>query len=867
MKKRLVIVDISSFIFRAFFAIRPLHSPDGVPVNAVHGVLSMLLKLFSVYSPSHIFIARDTGEKTFRSDIYPEYKANRQQPPEDLIPQFDCLYKILEELDIPQVFVAGYEADDVIGTAVIRWKDDFEEVLIASGDKDLMQLVGDNVKMVDTMKNVVYDSEKVKEKMGVGPGQIIDYLAMVGDNSDNIPGMRGIGPKGALKLLEEHGTLDACVACKDSFKGKKLVTAFSDYLKDAFISKKLVTIVTDLDLGIETDKLEYCLQGNPQVLKTLKQLGLKAVLGKFEEIEQSGGTEKEEARFTLTKVEGEKDFERMMVILKDGSPMALECFFDGEDPFQREVVAVSLSVDGKEGFYCSMEGIRLERLLEASFGRKDVEIYSSQWQEIMAYLFRVGKSCFARRFDVIQAHFVANPDANSELNSVVRMYLNVDFQEWKEGQREALRSCAVYQLANKLKEELKAKEVENVYRDIDDPLFPVLARMEMAGVVINKEYFLELEEELDKKILAIEKKIEGHSEGMEINLHSPKQVSTLLFDVLGMPVIKKTKTGLSTDVGVLSVLDKKNISPVPGLILKHRELGKLLSTYVRSLPELINPVSGRIHARFHQHIAATGRLSSTHPNLQNIPIRTEMGRKVRKGFIARPGFILLGADYSQVELRLLAYFSGDPVMLEAFRNDRDIHRQTASEVLGVPLEKVTSEERSRAKAVNFGLMYGQSSFGLASQLGISRREAKDYITRYFIRFIRVKEYLDSLKEFAEKTGYSLTVKNRKRFWPDIRSQNRTIKAVAERGAINTPIQGSAADIIKKAMVGIQEELERQELGAKMIIQVHDELIFEVSEEELETVKILVKNSMENVLGPERRLKVDMNVGVSWYDLK
>ena len=334
-----------------------------------------------------------------------------------------------------------------------------------------------------------------------------------------------------------------------------------------------------------------------------------------------------------------------------------------------------------------------------------------------------------------------------------------------------------------------------------------------------------------------------------------------------MPIIKKTKTGLSTDVEVLNVLNKKNINPIPGLILQHRELGKLLSTYVRNLPELINPISGRIHTRFHQHIAATGRLSSTQPNLQNIPIRTEMGQKVRKGFIARPGFILLGADYSQVELRLLAYFSQDPVMLEAFRNDHDIHLQTASEVMDVPLEKVTSQERSRAKAINFGLMYGQSSFGLASQLGISRKEAKDYITRYFLRFIKVKEYLDSLKEFAEKTGYSLTVKKRKRFWPDIRSQNRTIKAVAERGAINTPIQGSAADIIKMAMTDIQKKLDQQELNAKMIIQVHDELIFEVSEEALTTVKSLVKDSMENILGPERHLKVDMNVGVSWYDLK
>ena len=865
--KRLIIVDISSFVFRAFFAIRPLHSPDGTPVNAVHGVLSMLLKLFSEYSPSHIFIAQDTGDKTFRSDLYPEYKANRQQPPEDLIPQFDILYKILGELNIPQVSLKGYEADDIIGTAALQWKDDFEEILIASGDKDLMQLVADNVKMVDTMKNVVYNKDEVQKKMGVEPGQIVDYLSMVGDSSDNIPGMRGIGPKGAIKLLQEHGTLEECIAQKDSFKGKKLVTAFTDHLEDALTSKKLVTIVTDLSLNVALKDLKYHFQATPQVLDTLRELGLKALLTKFEQVVVSGDEKKEVMRFIPHKIETENDFEQMMSMLEKTSNVAIDCFFDGKDPYEREIQVISLSFDGVKGFHCPISHDRLKRIFAASFKRKDIEIYSSQWQELIAYLLRTKQTVEAKRFDVIQAHFVANPDANSEFNAIMRMYLDLDFNELEQEKQELQRGPAIYLLAKKLKEELKTKNLENIYHDIDNPLTPVLAHMEMNGVMINKEYFLELEEELDKKILAIEKKVQGHGQGTPINLNSPKQVSSFLFDDLGLPIIKKTKTGFSTDVEVLNTLDKKNISPVPGLILQHRELGKLLSTYVRNLPGLINPSSGRIHTRFHQNIAATGRLSSTNPNLQNIPIRTEMGRRVRKGFIAHPGFILLGADYSQVELRLLAYFSQDPVMLEAFKNDRDIHRQTASEILDIPLDKVTQDERSRAKAVNFGLMYGQSSFGLASQLGISRKEAKDYITRYFLRFIKVKEYLDSLKEFADKAGYSLTVKNRKRFWPDIRSQNRTIKAMAERGAINTPIQGSAADIIKIAMVDIQNKLNRQKLTAKMIIQVHDELIFEVSEEELNTVKSLVKDSMENILGPDRHLKVDMNIGISWYDLK
>ena len=876
MHKRLIIVDISSFIFRAFFAIRPLSAPDGTPVNAVHGVLNMLLKLLEEYSPSHLFIAQDTGEKTFRSDLYPEYKSNRPEPPEALIPQFDIIHNILVELKLPHLSWPGYEADDIIGSAVAQWREQFEEILIASGDKDLMQLIGGNVKMVDTMKNITYDEKGVLEKMGVRPKQIVDYLSIVGDSSDNVPGMRGVGPKGAIKLLKEHENLDQCIALKDSFKGKALNRGFNEYLEDTLLSRKLVKIVTDIQLNVEVENLKYLLDPGPKALNLLQELGLKAVVARFEKMK--GETPKEELKINITRVDSSKDFARLMSLVEETSIAAMEFFFDGDDPCRREITSIGLSLDGTEVFYLPAQSIDLDKLLAATYGQEKFEIYSSNCQMDVAYLLRTGRSFCAQKFDVIQAHFVVNADVESKLVPVVRRYFDIELEEFKKDKVIAdseemaekwigERIYAIYRLAGELKKELKAKNVENVYYEIDAPLIPVLAGIEQAGVMINREFFLEFGEELEKKISAIEKKIQAHCDGEPINLNSPKQVSDLLFNRLKLPVVKKTKSGFSTDVEVLTILDSKNMSPIPGLMLQHRELGKLLSTYVRSLPDMVNPTSKRIHARFNQNIAATGRLSSNHPNLQNIPIRTEMGKRVRKGFIAHPGQLLFGADYSQVELRLLAHLSGDPVMQEAFRKDQDIHQQTAAEILGIPPEKITQNQRSYAKTVNFGLMYGQSSFGLASQLKISRQEAKDYITRYFSRFTEVKHYLDSLKEFAEEKGYSLTMMKRKRFLPDIRSSNRNLKAMAQRVAINSPIQGSAADIIKMAMVKIQREIKRQKLETKMILQVHDELIFEVSEEELETTKSLVIDTMENIAGPGLYLKVDTAVGVSWFDLK
>ncbi|GAB4009483.1 MAG: DNA polymerase I [Bdellovibrio sp.] len=896
--KRLIIVDVSSFIFRAFFAIRPLHAPDGTPVNAVHGVLSMLTKLIQDYEPTHLFIAKDSAGGSFRNEVYEEYKANRGEPPEDLIPQFDLIKKLIEKLKIPYLMHDDFEADDIIGSACTQWKNNFDEILIASGDKDLMQFVGGNVKMLDTMKDQIYDEKGVFEKMGVRPDQIVDYLSMVGDSSDNIPGLPGIGSKGAAKLLEQYGSISNILKHKDELKGKKVIEAFNDHLDKLDISQKLVKIVTDVDLGIKPEELEYHFVPNQDLIDFLNFLGFKSQLEKLQaKMKQingkKNGNKVTEESSLLSHSEGHRfnqGMRKLDDILKLISPCALigiDTLFDSMDPISKKPLLLGMSLDGVECFIFNaqedLEGFK--KLMRAIwFDPQKIVISMRPKDEIIWCLENLGETC-SQHLDVIQAHFVKNPEANHSESSIFEEcgveILHKELFTIKDGilknssdlEREELkafiasRAAGAYTAGSMLRESLNENKLLSVYEGIDDPLIDVLAKMEHRGIELNLSFFDEFEGTLAKKISAVEENIFTHCGGVSFNLNSPKQVGEVLFEKLALPVIKKTKTGYSTDVEVLEELDSRNLSPVPGLLMEHRELNKLQSTYVKALPQQINTKSGRLHTHFNQHVAQTGRLSSTNPNLQNIPIRTEMGRMVRKGFVAAKGKVLIGFDYSQVELRLLAHFSEDQTMIDAFKRGEDIHRQTASEVLGVPLDKVTSEERSKAKAVNFGLMYGQSSFGLAQQLRISRTEAKEYITRYFQRFHKVKSYLDSLKEFAERTGYAETFHGRKRFLADIHSQNRTMKAMAERVAINSPIQGTAADIIKLAMVKIEKAMNEKKLQSQMLLQVHDELIFEVVENEIDIVKSLVRDGMENVVELKVPLKVDMGMGDNWFDLK
>ena len=890
--KRLIVIDVSNFIFRAFFAIRPLNAPDGTPVNAVYGVLSMFLKLLSQYRPTHILMARDTAGGSFRNEMYKEYKANRSEPPEDLIPQFSLIKELIEKMEMPFAEDDNYEADDIIGSAVTQWKSDFDEILIASGDKDLMQFVGENIKLLDTMKDKIYERDQVYEKMGVYPEQIVDYLSMVGDSSDNVPGMRGIGAKGAAKLLAEHGNLDKCIEAKETFKGKKLTTAFSEYLEDGLLSRKLIQIVTDINLGKKPEDLGIKFYPSDELLSFLEKLGFNSTINKMMDLRKAeydaeGGDVIPAGimNIEVKKVDSKSDLDDLVELISSVEVISFHTEYDSGDILNRKLNSCTLSIDGETSYFIdfstgsSLSTDEQKRLLKVVWGAKDLEVASEHWKRDFFFAEENEYEVSCKAFDVIQAHYVADPGSRHDIISISKKVLDYDLinRDKKDpyllnlSLEEKIQFCGpraaiIFKLINFLKEELASKNLTSVLKELDLPLIPILSSMERAGISLDKNQLKVMEEELEVTIGNIEAEIFDLT-NEEINLNSPKQVAELLFEKLNLPVIKKTKTGYSTDSSVLEALDQKNVSPVPSLIIQHRELGKLLSTYVKTLPELIHSGDLRLHTHFNQHVAATGRLSSNNPNLQNIPIRTELGRKVRKAFVPKEGHLLLGADYSQVELRLLAHFSEDPTMVEAFKNGEDIHRQTASEVMGVALENVSSEDRSKAKAVNFGLMYGQSSFGLAGQLKISRKEAKDYITKYFERFSRVKSYLDGLKEKAEELGYSATMAGRKRFLPDIYSKNRTVKAMAERIAINSPIQGTAADIIKMAMIKIDERLKSGNYSSKLLLQVHDELIFEVPERELQEIQELVKYEMENIVSLCVPLTVDVGFGTNWFNLK
>lgn len=875
--KRLIVVDISSFIFRAFFAIRPMTSPKGIPVNAVYGTLTMLMKLLQNYNPTHVVLARDTKGGSFRNEKYDQYKANRGEPPEDLVPQFGLIEQLIEKMEIPAIAIPNYEADDIIGSFAIQFKDKFDEILIASGDKDLMQFIDGPVKMLDTMKDKIFTRKEVFEKMGVYPEQIVDYLSLLGDSSDNIPGVKGIGAKGAAKLLGEFETLDKVFENIETLTNKRAKTALEKHGQDAHLSKELVTIVTDLELGFKEDDLKYTLEGHEGFLDFLDELNFQSIKAK---VSAGAGNS-----VTLTKpktfidyeiIKEDKKYMEVLQYLAGYDQIYLEAFFTHDDYHKLDPIVYGVATGDKIYLYYAKDFDFVDFVKQLTC-IEDLLLVSSNTKSIY--------NCIEDKkdinvFDITQAHFVYDPEKKHNLQSMALEFIQENIPLIKELRKENFEDISSqksfeYGFAKRLycgirvypwlAKRVKENELEEILNDIDAPLMPILAKMEREGVILDKDYYKTLEEEFTKITTGIDKEVQKIS-GKEVNLKSPKQVRELLFDDLELPVVKKTKTGPSTDSSVLETLDKMGESEIPGLILKFREIEKLNSTYVKSLPELVHE-DGKLHTHFNQHVAQTGRLSSDNPNLQNIPIRTENGRKLRKGFKASPGHVLLGADYSQVELRLLAHFSEDDVMVKAFNDDQDIHAQTASEIFALPLKKVTKEERSYAKAINFGLMYGQSSFGLSQMLGISPGEAKEYITSYFTRFNKVKGYLDSLKEKCEETGYSETLYGRKRYIKDINSTNRQMKSMAERMAINSPIQGTAADIIKKAMLDVDAAMRAKNLKSKMLLQVHDELIFDVPEDEIKTMQDLVRDKMENVVSLKVPLKVDMGTADNWYDLK
>ncbi len=844
--KKIFLVDASSLFFRAYYAIRPLSSPTGVPVNAIYGFLSMIVKLLKEEKPEYLAFCYDRKEPSFRKEIDDNYKANRGEMPEDLIPQIPYIKKLADLLGIPSFEKDRFEADDLIGTLAHFGIKNKLDVVIVSGDKDFAQIIGPGIIMYDTMKGVRYDEAGVVEKWGVRPDQFIDYLALVGDSSDNIPGVSGIGPKGAQKLLSDYGSLDGVYAHLDDLSAK-LAEKLKNNKDNAYLSQKLVTIVNDVPLDIKLEDL-HIRPIHTQELKTLLQeLNFKAMakslLGEdaVEEAEKNSSpiendklTAESESYVGSNFSEKSMDCKELKKWLKSGDSvwaLSTERF----NLLSKENEIIILQGDPEElGAILSEKKLSWSGFDLKSFWRNFyVQSPQISWDsELAAYVLKAGDSSdFAKVYESQLAETLPTLPSPTQ---------------WLQ---------AHLKLAAHLQIKLKENNLDKIYKELDLPASPVLLKMEQHGFRIDTDQLAVQSKELSKDLNKIEKEI--HSEVGEVfNIASPKQIAHILFEKMQMPPGKKTKTGYSTDNEVLEKLAPEY--PIVRKILEYRELAKLKSTYVDALPQLVNPKTGRVHSTFRQAFTSTGRLSSINPNLQNIPIRTERGARVRKAFIADPGQVLLSVDYSQIELRILAHFAKDEALCKAFEKNLDIHTATASEVFEVSLDKVTADLRRAAKAVNFGIAYGQGVYGLAENLNIPRAEASNIIKRYFERFPGVKTYMEEIVKEAYEKGYVETLIGRRRYIDELKAKNNAVKKFGERAAINAPIQGTASDLVKKAMIEVAKQV-----PLTLLLQVHDELIFEGTEDEVQKYKPQVKQIMEQVAQLRVPLKVNMSVGPNW----
>jgi DNA polymerase-1 len=856
MMKRLFLVDISSLFFRAFYAIRPLTSPKGLPTNAVYGVLSMLTKLLKEENPDYIAICYDRKEPSFRKALYEEYKANRTEMPEELAPQIPVIKQLIDLLGLPSLEVPGFEADDIIGTLALAARKNDIEVFIVSGDKDFSQLIVDHMYLYDTMKNETLGPKQILEKWGVAPEKFLDYLALVGDTSDNIPGVKGIGPKGAQNLLAEFHTLDGIYAGLAKIKSESVRNKLETSKDNAYLSRKLATIVTDVP--VSTDFADYIPQG-PKISALqalLQELNFKSFEKSLIEgtLILGAGKSAKSALSTLASFDNSKistsvsavEQPQLQVEYVEASKLG-SVFRPGEEVW---------FFSGERGVFLSNGKTVFELQGELKEIGHTAGTLGLRWRghDLKTFWHQIGVSNPQPEWDSLLAAYSLRP---GEDHSFEKVY------SWMTGQvlPDLATSSDLIQaqilMSEKLRSELQRCEVENIYRDLELPLVVPLYEMENTGIRLDKDLLAIESKKLTQEIQELEKTIHGLA-GSEFNIGSPKQLSQILFEKLKLTSYKKTKTGYSTDNEVLEKLLKEH-EIIPHL-LQYRELTKLKSTYVDALPLMVKE-DGRIHSTFNQAMTATGRLSSIDPNLQNIPIKTKRGAQVRRAFVADSGKSLLSVDYSQIELRILAHFSEDPNMIRAFEQDLDIHTATASEVFNVKLQDVTPEMRRAAKAVNFGIAYGQGAFGLAENLGIARGEAQGIIQRYFERFSRVQNYIEDTIEKAKAQGYVKTLEGRRRYIDELKSSNGMLRKFGERAAINAPIQGSASDIVKRAMI----ELSKTMVGSplKMLLQVHDELIFEGPQEEVRAEAPRIVKVMESICKLKVPLKANSAIGPNW----
>lgn len=912
-KETLYLVDGSSYIYRAYFAIRHLSSPDGFPTNAIYGFIQMLLKLLKDYNPQHVAVVFDAGRTTFRTEMYPEYKANRVAMPDDLRVQMDPIREVVRAFNIPTLELQGYEADDIIGALAGRFANSGGKVVVVTGDKDLMQIVTDHITLLDTMKGKESGINDVIERFGVPPELVIDILGLAGDSSDNIPGVPGIGEKTAAKLILEFGSLDQLLARADEVKGKN-GEKLREFRDQALLSRRLATIERDVPLEVALETLIAREPDQEALNAFFKKFGFTTLIKEL----TGRATLSPEHYHTVTT---EAALETLAAGLEQSGEFAFDLETTSLDPRQAEIVGLSFSYRDHEAFYIpvghvtslqqrtpvqepAQGGFDFSRAPQSPPGTVEGQLSRSAVLDLLRPLFenpalrKVGQNLkfdmqvLANNgiilagvwFDTMLASYLLNPARQGHgLDALAQEHLNhrmISFQDVAGSGRDqknfaevgieaaaryaAEDADAAWLLHRKFEPLLKAGHDDTLFHTVEMPLLSILAGMENHGVLLDCALLDRLSADFAVRMTTLEEQVFSLA-GERFNLNSPKQLGEILFDRMGLKSGKKNKgkTGWSTDNEVLSLLAEDQ--EIARLILDYRSVAKLKSTYTDALPRLVTPRTGRVHTSYNQTVTSTGRLSSSDPNLQNIPIRSEEGRRIRHAFIAPPGHVILSADYSQIELRVLAHLSGDTVFCHAFANDEDIHTRTAAEVFGLFPEMVTPEMRRQAKTINFGIIYGQGSFSLAKQLGIARKTAEDFINTYKERHHGAIAFLDSCIREAEEHGAVRTILGRRLPIPDIRSSNGNVLAFARRNAINYPIQGSAADIIKCAMIRVDTRIRGEQLQSRLIMQVHDELVFEVPEHELLKMEQLVEEEMGRAVEARVPLKVDISYGANWSE--
>jgi DNA polymerase I len=918
-KTPLILVDGSSYLYRAYHALPPLTNSKGVPTGAVKGVINMMRRLQKDYPQSTLVVVFDAKGKTFRDEIYSDYKAHRPPMPDDLRVQIEPIHNIIKAMGLPMLIIDGVEADDVIGTLAVQATAAEQPVVISTGDKDIAQLVNEHITLINTMNNSTLDRAGVIEKFGIPPELIIDYLALLGDKSDNIPGVPGVGEKTALGLLQGIGGLDDIYARLDevaglAFRGAKTMSPkLEEHRELAYLSYLLATIKTDVEMPLHIGELKNAQPDQAQLLSLFRDMEFKSWVEEaleesgqppveakpqskaapLEESAVSAEVVKEEIDKDYQTVLCEADFNRWIEKIKVAELVAVDTETTSLDYMRAELVGISLAVSPGEAAYIPFghdylgapEQLSREFVLESIkpyLENPEIAKVGQNLKYDMSVLAQHGINLQGIAFDTMLESYVLDSVATRhDMDSLALKYLGEETIKFADvaGKGAAqitfnqvpLEQAGPYasedaditlRLHNRLWPQVSAEaSLTTVFEDIELPLIEVLSRIERAGALVDDTLLFQQSQELSERLAELETQAWDLA-GQQFNLASPKQLGEIMFEKLEIPVLKKTAKGApSTKEEVLQELALDY--PLPKVILEHRGLAKLKSTYTDKLPVMINPVTGRIHTSYHQAGTATGRLSSSDPNLQNIPIRTAEGRRVRQAFIAKPGCLLVAADYSQVELRIMAHLSEDPSLLSAFNAGQDIHRATAAEVFGVEAESVTTDQRRSAKAINFGLIYGMSAFGLARQLGINRKQAAEYIELYFARYPGVQNYMNNIRYTAAEKGYVETIFGRRLYLPEINARNGMRRQSAERTAINAPMQGTAADIIKRAMISVDSWLQSSDLQSRMIMQVHDELVLEVPASELEIVKQGLIERMESAAELLVPLVVDVGVGDNW----